>query len=184
MTDRVIHLLRTVIGWLVLVGLSGLSVACRIDSTVAPLPASTSTDSAVISPPTATLPGATPTISLPTLALQATPTVLPTPGQITLTLVYDNRPYDARLATDWGLACVIEDGPTTVLFDTGGSSSILLDNLNILQIDVRHIAAVVLSHSHSDHTGGLPAVLSVVTTTVYAPSAVIRTLPIALRDLS
>ncbi len=162
-------------------GVIWLSAACRADSTGVSLTAATPTDSATISPSTAPPPGATPAINLPTPSLQATPTLQPTPGPITLTLVYDNRSFDARLTTDWGLASVIEDGPTTVLFDTGGTGAILLDNLHLLEIDVRHIDAVILSHSHSDHTGGLPALLAAITPTLYAPSAVLRALPLTAR---
>ncbi len=182
MINQVVHFWRASIGVLILAGLSGLSVACRPDSTAVQLPVLTPTDSGAIGVPTLTPLSATPTPMPPTSTPQATPTLQPTPGPITLTLVYDNRSYDARLATDWGLASVIEDGATTILFDTGGSGPILLDNLNILKIDISRVDAIVLSHSHSDHTGGLPAILSAMTITVYAPAAVIRTLPLTLRE--
>ena len=163
-------------------GVIWLSAACRADFTVAVLPIATPTTSAVISPPRATLSDPTPMINFPTPAPQATPTVPPTPSPITLTLVYDNRSFDARLTTDWGLASVIEDGPTTVLFDTGGTGAILLDNLRLLEVEVRRIDAIVLSHSHRDHTDGLSALLAAITPTLYAPSAVLRILPRSVRD--
>jgi len=87
--------------------------------------------------------------------------VLPTIHPITLTIVYDNLPFDARLKTAWGFACLVETGETTVLFDTGGDGPTLMDNMTTLRLDPRRIDAVILSHTHSDHTGGLDALLNV-----------------------
>ncbi len=43
----------------------------------------------------------------------------------------------------------------TVLFDTGYSRIALFNNLNLLNIDIGEIEAIVISHAHMDHTGGL-----------------------------
>jgi 7,8-dihydropterin-6-yl-methyl-4-(beta-D-ribofuranosyl)aminobenzene 5'-phosphate synthase len=89
---------------------------------------------------------------------------------ITLTVVYDNRSTDSRLGTAWGFACLIEAEAATILFDTGGDGQLLLDNLTTLGIDPLAIDAVVLSHVHSDHTGGLDRLLAVNDRlTVYLP---------------
>jgi 7,8-dihydropterin-6-yl-methyl-4-(beta-D-ribofuranosyl)aminobenzene 5'-phosphate synthase len=78
---------------------------------------------------------------------------------VTLTIVYDNNPFDARLKTAWGFACLVETDGATLLFDTGGDGPTLMGNLAALAIDPTHIDRVVLSHSHGDHTGGLDALL-------------------------
>jgi len=44
-----------------------------------------------------------------------------------------------------------------VLLDTGQSGTVLLHNLDTLQLDAGTLAALALSHAHYDHTGGLPA---------------------------
>jgi 7,8-dihydropterin-6-yl-methyl-4-(beta-D-ribofuranosyl)aminobenzene 5'-phosphate synthase len=89
---------------------------------------------------------------------------------ITLTVVYDNRSADSRLGTAWGFACLIETESATILFDTGGAGQLLMNNLTILGIDPRAIDAVVLSHVHNDHTGGLDRLLAVNDhLTVYLP---------------
>jgi 7,8-dihydropterin-6-yl-methyl-4-(beta-D-ribofuranosyl)aminobenzene 5'-phosphate synthase len=72
-----------------------------------------------------------------------------------ITVVYNNVSHTPALETAWGFAAVIETGSSTVLFDTGGDGSILLSNLQRLGIDPTSIDAIVLSHIHGDHTGGL-----------------------------
>ena len=70
-------------------------------------------------------------------------------------IIYDNNPFDDSLETSWGFACIIQDLPRTILFDTGGSGKILLSNMAKCGIKPEQIDAIVLSHIHSDHTGGL-----------------------------
>jgi 7,8-dihydropterin-6-yl-methyl-4-(beta-D-ribofuranosyl)aminobenzene 5'-phosphate synthase len=81
--------------------------------------------------------------------------------RVVLTVVYDNNPHDPRLRTAWGFACLVETPHGVILFDTGGDGGILLENLATLGFDPRRIDAVVLSHIHSDHVGGLDALLKV-----------------------
>jgi len=57
------------------------------------------------------------------------------------------------------LAFLIETGGGCVLFDTGRSGTVLLHNLELLDIEPKAINALALSHAHYDHTGGLPALL-------------------------
>jgi 7,8-dihydropterin-6-yl-methyl-4-(beta-D-ribofuranosyl)aminobenzene 5'-phosphate synthase len=91
---------------------------------------------------------------------------------VTFTILYDNNAYDPALRTDWGFACLAETAAATVLFDTGGNGTILLGNMAELGSDPQAIDAVVLSHAHGDHTGGLAALLDMgITPTVYVPAA-------------
>jgi 7,8-dihydropterin-6-yl-methyl-4-(beta-D-ribofuranosyl)aminobenzene 5'-phosphate synthase len=73
-----------------------------------------------------------------------------------LTIVYDNNPYDKRLATRWGFSCYIKGLEKTILFDVGGEGEVLLDNMEKLDIDPKTVDTVALSHVHHDHIGGLP----------------------------
>ncbi len=78
---------------------------------------------------------------------------------ISLTIAYDNNPYKEGLATAWGFSCLIEGTEKTILFDTGGNSTILLANMKKLGINPKEIDLVVLSHIHGDHVGGLEGFL-------------------------
>jgi 7,8-dihydropterin-6-yl-methyl-4-(beta-D-ribofuranosyl)aminobenzene 5'-phosphate synthase len=79
---------------------------------------------------------------------------------IRITILYDNRSLRSDLQSDWGFACLVEGREKTVLFDTGSKSDIILDNMEALGVDPLGIDAVVLSHAHQDHIGGLPAILA------------------------
>ncbi|MEA3339409.1 MAG: MBL fold metallo-hydrolase, partial [Chloroflexota bacterium] len=108
----------------------------------------------------------------PQPTLKPTPTEIKKGGTVTFTIVYDNNAYDPALQTDWGFACWVETGEATLLFDTGGNGATLLSNMATLGLDPREIDAVVLSHTHGDHTGGLAGLLDTgVRPTVYVPSA-------------
>jgi len=80
--------------------------------------------------------------------------------RIRITVLYDNHAFAPGLRSDWGFACLVEGWEKTVLFDTGRSGDILLKNMEALGVDPDDIDAVVLSHAHEDHTGGLPAILA------------------------
>lgn len=76
-----------------------------------------------------------------------------------ITVIYDNNPYDDRLETAWGFSCLIRGTEKTILFDTGGDGSRLLKNMGKLGIHPEEIDAIILSHIHGDHVGGLRSVL-------------------------
>jgi 7,8-dihydropterin-6-yl-methyl-4-(beta-D-ribofuranosyl)aminobenzene 5'-phosphate synthase len=70
-----------------------------------------------------------------------------------ITIVYDNE-ADTGLKSGWGFSCLIET-EKRILFDTGDSGEKLIYNLKRLNIQPESITAVVISHNHWDHTGGL-----------------------------
>jgi 7,8-dihydropterin-6-yl-methyl-4-(beta-D-ribofuranosyl)aminobenzene 5'-phosphate synthase len=77
-----------------------------------------------------------------------------------ITCVVDDRGYsDSALRAEHGASFLIEAGSHTVLFDTGQSGEALLHNLAALGVSPQQIEALILSHAHYDHTGGLPALL-------------------------
>jgi 7,8-dihydropterin-6-yl-methyl-4-(beta-D-ribofuranosyl)aminobenzene 5'-phosphate synthase len=91
---------------------------------------------------------------------------------IIITIVYDNNTFAKNVKSDWGFSCLITGYEKTILFDTGGDGSLLMNNLHQLNIDPHEIDAVFLSHHHRDHTGGLDEFLKVNSeVTVYLPGS-------------
>lgn len=56
---------------------------------------------------------------------------------------------------EWGFAALVEVNGYRLLFDTGQRPATVLHNARELEINLRNISDVVLSHNHSDHVGGL-----------------------------
>ena len=81
------------------------------------------------------------------------------PEPLKITILYDNYIYTKGTKPDWGFACFIEGPKKTILFDTGTKSEILFHNTDLLNVDLRMVDTVVISHNHHDHTGGLFAFL-------------------------
>jgi len=77
-----------------------------------------------------------------------------------VTVLVENTAFGAHVRGEHGLSFWIEAGPTRVLFDTGQTPEVLFHNAEWLGIDLETTDAIVLSHGHYDHTGGLEKVLN------------------------
>lgn len=76
-----------------------------------------------------------------------------------VTVVVDNLvTHVSPLFGEHGLSMWLEHGGVNILYDTGMGRA-LLPNLEALGLDPNLLDAVVLSHGHYDHTGGLEALL-------------------------
>jgi 7,8-dihydropterin-6-yl-methyl-4-(beta-D-ribofuranosyl)aminobenzene 5'-phosphate synthase len=90
------------------------------------------------------------------LAFTATTTVAQG-DSITVTIIYDNYAHVDGMETDWGFAALIENGDRTILFDAGTNGEMFMRNFRALGKDPMDIDALVFSHDHGDHTGGMGA---------------------------
>ena len=76
-----------------------------------------------------------------------------------LTLLTDNVAQDrSETVAEHGFSAYIETDLGNFLFDTGKGKTVV-HNALVFQKDLNLINKIVLSHSHGDHTGGLPDVL-------------------------
>lgn len=72
-----------------------------------------------------------------------------------LTVVVDNNTYiDQYYYGEPAVCYYIELEDKHILFDTG-YSDLLLQNAEKMNIDLKALTQIVLSHGHNDHTGGL-----------------------------
>jgi 7,8-dihydropterin-6-yl-methyl-4-(beta-D-ribofuranosyl)aminobenzene 5'-phosphate synthase len=96
-----------------------------------------------------------------------------------ITIVYDNSPKKRGLKTGWGFSALIETNlASPILFDTGNDGAALLYNMERLGIKPESVGAIVISHGHSDHTGGLAGMLEVnKNATIYLPASITGTIP-------
>jgi len=79
-------------------------------------------------------------------------------GTVRVTVLVDDTSGGPGLPGEHGLALWVEAGPVRVLFDTG-QGAVIEGNARRLGIPLKAADAVVLSHGHYDHTGGLGHVL-------------------------
>lgn len=72
-----------------------------------------------------------------------------------LTVLVDNNSLiDKYYLAEPALSFYIEDDNKKILFDTG-YSDVIIKNAEAMNINLKEINTIVLSHGHNDHTGGL-----------------------------
>lgn len=70
-------------------------------------------------------------------------------------ILIENTVFQAKMKAELGFSLLIEtDDKRQILFDTG-QTDLYAFNANIGGIDISQIEALVISHGHYDHTGGL-----------------------------
>ena len=65
---------------------------------------------------------------------------------------------DAPVLGEWGLSLFIDTDQHRILLDTG-AGNVLINNARAMGIDLAKTEALVISHEHFDHTGGLEKLL-------------------------
>ncbi len=92
---------------------------------------------------------------------------------VNITVIVDNTTLRDDLITEHGLSLWIEYDDKKILFDAGQSIAVI-NNAKQLGIYLASTDAIVLSHGHYDHTGGLYDILDI------APKAKIYLHPLAI----
>jgi 7,8-dihydropterin-6-yl-methyl-4-(beta-D-ribofuranosyl)aminobenzene 5'-phosphate synthase len=87
------------------------------------------------------------------------------PGvKIERTRLFSGLQVDRTLLSEWGLALHLQsrigEERRRYLLDFGYTAEALANNIELLGIDVRAIDALILSHGHQDHFGGLAGFLA------------------------
>ena len=77
-----------------------------------------------------------------------------------ITTLVENAVYGRNLQAEHGLSLLIENNGYKILFDTG-QSDLFIHNATLSDIEIAEVNFLILSHGHSDHTGGLRHFLSV-----------------------
>ncbi len=71
-------------------------------------------------------------------------------------ILFNSSSDNEELSAGWGLSFLIDE---RIMFDTGERGDSLINNINKLKTDLSLVEAVVISHDHWDHTGGLWEIL-------------------------
>jgi len=76
------------------------------------------------------------------------------------TFLIENKTEKSGIVAEHGLSVYIEARGKKILFDSG-ETGLFAENAKRLKVDLNGVDFAVLSHGHSDHTGGIPAFCSV-----------------------
>ena len=115
-----------------------------------------------------TLPAGAATLNVPevdrltvSVLLDSSHDIFLAPQQVAGIQMQRARPaaFPRILHNQWGLSLLLElqraDQARTLMLDFGYSAEALLNNIEILGVDPRKIEALIVSHGHYDHFGGL-----------------------------
>lgn len=78
-------------------------------------------------------------------------------ADVRITVLIDNYSIEP-LSAEHGLSLFVSAGGNSILFDTGQGGG-FAGNAGILGVNLAEAGAIVLSHGHYDHAGGLPLAL-------------------------
>ena len=80
-----------------------------------------------------------------------------------ITILIDDVSNIPNLKSEHGFSMFIEENKTKILFDTGASGG-FIENSQTLGVKPEYSDFILLSHNHSDHTGGIPELKKILQT--------------------
>ncbi len=96
-----------------------------------------------------------------------------------MTILFDNYKVCDKCQSLWGFSAYLEE--YKLLFDTGSNGRVLLKNMQLLDVDVKKIEYLFITHSHWDHIGGLDSIIELnPNLTLFVPSSLSKHL---IKDL-
>ena len=111
-------------------------------------------------------------LSLPGYASKSSEPRAGASGPVSIATVFDNLVLRPGLTQRWGFAAVVTTPSAVVLFDTGSDGPVLLSNMKEMRLAPENVTAIVISHIHQDHSGGLRTFLKAnPKVTVYLPTS-------------
>ena len=97
-------------------------------------------------------------------------------------ILFDNYKVCDKCQSLWGFSAYLEE--YKLLFDTGSNGRILLKNMQLLDVDVKKIEYLFITHSHWDHIGGLDSIIELnPNLTLFVPSSLSKHLIKDLKNL-
>jgi 7,8-dihydropterin-6-yl-methyl-4-(beta-D-ribofuranosyl)aminobenzene 5'-phosphate synthase len=85
------------------------------------------------------------------------------PGLVVRRTGFPDAPQGRTLESEWGLALYLESRKDKesrrYLLDFGFTPDVYANNLDLLKIDIAQVDALIISHGHFDHVGGLTGFL-------------------------
>ncbi|MEA1892031.1 MAG: MBL fold metallo-hydrolase [Campylobacterota bacterium] len=98
-------------------------------------------------------------------------------------ILFDNYNNNPTCQALWGFSAYLEE--YKLLFDTGSNGRVLLKNMKELDIDVKEIEYIFITHSHWDHIGGIDSILELnPNITLFIPSSLSKHLIKDLKTLA
>jgi len=78
--------------------------------------------------------------------------------KVTLRTLCENTAGTVGVEAEWGWSILVEIGNERILVDAG-AGTVALKNADTMRVDLRSIDKILLSHAHTDHSGGLRPIL-------------------------
>jgi 7,8-dihydropterin-6-yl-methyl-4-(beta-D-ribofuranosyl)aminobenzene 5'-phosphate synthase len=88
---------------------------------------------------------------------------VPSADQVRLTLLVEDTLNSPNLVAKHGLSILVEtgsaDSKSRILVDAGPPPDVAVHNANVLGANIQNLDAIVITHGHYDHAGGLAQIL-------------------------